>query len=370
LSTKSIKKTNNQDVHSNIFITMNKEERQQHIIQLIEQSDRKQMFGTREFAELFGVSEMTVRRDLQELSLEGLLRRQHGGAQKMRPHRKQRDREIGFLLVSKTGKYSDPFFNAVLEGADRKIQELGYRITYINKHTEVSTAAHVRDILKEYPVDGMIIVGPPVGLEGIEYLQVNVRAALVGSINFVGTDHDAITFDGYNGIRQMVAHLVKRGYRRLGFITGNRDFRERGFIAAVAEHGLPADADLCVTVPFGLDGWTPELGHTGARLLMGLSKPPDAIVCASDRIAIGAIQWLHQHNLRVPDDIAVTGVDNILESAFTAPSLTTVHVHKQLMGELAAERVIKRIENPQEIPLLIETPTDLVIRQSCGSEGP
>lgn len=95
---------------------------------------------------------------------------------------------------------------------------------------------------------------------------------------------------------------------------------------------------------------------------MQMPNPPDAIVCASDLIAIGAIQWLHQHNLRVPDDVAVTGFDDIAESAFTIPPLTTVHVHKQLMGELVAERVVKRIENEQEIPLFIQTPTHLVIR--------
>jgi LacI family transcriptional regulator len=101
---------------------------------------------------------------------------------------------------------------------------------------------------------------------------------------------------------------------------------------------------------------------------MQLSNPPDAIVCASDRIAIGEIQWLHQHGLHVPDDVAVTGFDDLPESAFTIPSLTTVHIHKQLMGELAAERVARRIENENEIPLFIQTPTHLVIRQSCGNE--
>jgi len=98
-----------------------------------------------------------------------------------------------------------------------------------------------------------------------------------------------------------------------------------------------------------------------------LSKPPDAIVCASDLIAIGAIQWLHQHNIRVPNDIAVTGFDDIPESAFTTPALTSVHVHKHLIGELAVERVVKRIEDPAVIALRIQTPTHLVIRQS--SEG-
>jgi len=70
----------------------------------------------------------------------------------------------------------------------------------------------------------------------------------------------------------------------------------------------------------------------------------------------------------VPDDVGVTGFDDITESAFTAPSLTTVHVHKQLIGVLAAERVVKHIENEKEIPLFIQTPTKLVIRRSCGDE--
>jgi DNA-binding LacI/PurR family transcriptional regulator len=360
---------NNIHVQSNILSTMNKEERQNHIVQLIEKSDGQHMFGTREIADLFGVSEMTVRRDLQELSQEGLLRRQHGGALSMRPVREVHRPEIGILLVSKTGKYTDPFFNAVLEGADRKLQELGYRIAYINTQAEVNTAAHARDLLQSNAVSGIILVGPPVGTESIEYLNVNLRAVLIGTIESLGTDYDAITFDGYNGMRKMVDHLVKQGYRRLGFITGNYDSRSRGFTDAVKEHNLPVEADLCVVVPFGLDGWTPELGHTGAQQLMQLSNPPDAIVCASDRIAIGAIQWLHHHNFRVPDDIAVTGFDNITESAFTAPALTTVHVHKQRMGELAAERIVKRIENAQEIPLLIQTPTHLVVRASSGGKN-
>ena len=183
-----------------------------------------------------------------------------------------------------------------------------------------------------------------------------------------GPDLDTITFDGYRGMSEMINHLVELGYCRLGFITGLYDLRQKAYIDRVKAHGLPDDNDLCVVLPFGLDGWTPELGQLGAEKLMQLPDPPDAIVCASDRIAMGAIQWLHQHNLRVPDDIAVTGFDNLAESAFTVPPLTTVHVYKQLMGELAAQRAVKRIENEHEVPLFIQTPTHLVIRQSCGSE--
>jgi DNA-binding LacI/PurR family transcriptional regulator len=341
---------------------LNKAERQSHILQLIEEANSQNLLGTRELADRFGVSEMTVRRDLQELSQEGLLRRHHGGAASA-----QR-KEIGILLVSRAGKYSDPFFNALLEGADRKLQELGYRIAYINTRTEVGTAAAARELLRSHAVSGIIFVGPSLGAECLDYLKANMRV-LIGTIYPISADYDTITFDGYNGIKQMVNHLIQRGYRRLGFVAGATDFRQHAFHDTVVEHGLAADPELSVIVPHGFDGWTRELGHVGAEQLMQLANPPEAIVCASDLIAIGAIQWLHQHNYRVPDDIAVTGFDDIPESAFTVPPLTTVHVHKQFMGELVAERIVKRIENEQEIPLFIQTPIHLVIRTSCGSKN-
>ena len=360
-------KTNNINVRSNTLTHMNKEERQNHILQLIDQSSDHQKFGTRELAEQLGVSEMTVRRDLQELSQDGLLRRQHGGATPLRQALDHQLKEVGIVLVSTTGKYADPFFNAILEGVDHKLLELGYRIAYINTRSQISTAAQAQDMLRTHPVEGIILFGY-VGEESIEYLRSNVRA-LIQTTDAVSPEVATIGFDGYRGIQEMVNHLVKRGYRRLGFISGKYDIRQQAFMDSVKAHHLADDEELCITVPYGLDGWTPELGHVGARRLTQLSNPPDAIVCASDRIAIGTIQWLHQHGYHVPEDIAVTGFDNIPESAFTAPSLTTVHVHKQLMGELAAERVVKHIENPDEIPLFIQTPTHLVIRQSCGSQG-
>jgi LacI family transcriptional regulator len=104
-------------------------------------------------------------------------------------------------------------------------------------------------------------------------------------------------------------------------------------------------------------------------MLMEQHQPPDAIDCASDHIAIGAMQWLNQNGYRVPDDVAITGFDNIPGSEFTIPPLTTVHVHKELMGALAVERAIRQIENPGEVPLQITTPTSIVIRQSCGATG-
>src|SRR5689334_22401952 len=258
---------------------MNKEERRNRIIQLIEESDNQQIFGTGKLAQHLGVSEMTIRRDLQELSQEGLLLRQHGGARPMRRQPEAQRRGVGILLISR-GKYSDPFFNAVLEGVDVKLQELGYRIAYINTHAEINTAAQAHKLFQSTAVDGLIMVGPALATEPFEYLKANMRV-LVVTAGSIGPDYDAVTMDGYNGIRQIVDHLFGRGYRRLGFITGNYDFRQEGYIDALAAHGLVFDRELCVTVPFGIEGWTPQLGHIGTQQLMQLNKPPDAILCAS-----------------------------------------------------------------------------------------
>jgi len=349
---------------------MKKQQRQNSVLNLLEQDGNDRVVSTRELAERLGVSQMTIRRDLHELAQAGLIQRQHGGA--TLPRRQatppERHRQIGILLTSGKDKYLDPFFNEVLQGADRKLQELGYRTAYIFSFAEVHTREQARNLLHDYLVDGIILIGAHFS-RSVEYLKENVRV-LVSTNYSLGPDHDAILLDGYTGIYALVDHLAKLGRQRLGFITGYRDSREEGFIRGVKANNLPDDPELRVRlVQSGFESWKPQLGQRGAAILMSQKNPPDAIVCASDRIAIGAMQWLHQNGFRVPDDVAVTGFDNISDSEFTIPPLTTVHVHKELIGALAAERAIRRIENPNEIPLQIVTPTSVIIRRSCGAVG-
>ena len=346
---------------------MKKEHRHEAILEQIEKASAQRILSTRELADYFDVSEMTIRRDLQELAAEGLIQRKHGGATS--PRRRvfsERHNQIGIFLVSHQEKYTDPFFNEVLEGADRKIQELGYQTTYVLTYADVPTGKQVRDLLRRHTVDGVLLIGTQ-HAESIEHLM-NAAPVLVSVSGSLGPEHDAILLDGCTGIRQVVDHLAKLGRSRLGFITGFCDSREQGFIEGVQGNKLPDDPELRIRVEPGFEGWIPPLGERGTEILMNLKTPPDAIVCGSDRLAIGAIQWLHQHGIQVPHDIAVTGFDNIASSGFTVPPLTTVHVHKQAMGALAAERVIQQIENADEIPLQIVTPTSLVVRQSCGND--
>ncbi|MBN1562338.1 MAG: DeoR/GlpR family transcriptional regulator [Anaerolineae bacterium] len=348
---------------------MNKKQlRQKAIIDLMQSLTGEQLLKTTEIAEQLDVSEMTIRRDLQELEAAGQIERQHGGVIIPQPDAPLPTLyRVGILLVSRDMKFSDPFFNEVIEGLDCKLHDLRCHIQYIRTSADVETIEQSRLLLTTDPVDGIITIGVKRSAS-ITYLQQNAPK-LVTIIDSLGEKHDTILFDGAGGIQKIVDHLYRLGKRRLGFVTGYYDDREQGFIDAIARLELDDDPALRVTITYDQPkGWSPVVGEEAAEKLLNLSHPPEAIVCASDRLAIGVMQRLHQYGLRVPDDIAVTGVDNISDAAYTIPPLTTVHVHKKLIGALAAERLVRQMENPDEVPLQICAPTHLVIRESCGSQ--
>lgn len=349
-------------------LEMNKEERHNTIRQLISQNKNQQLLGTKKLADHFGVSEMTIRRDLKELEEVGLLRRYHGGAvvaDNTEPSAiPGKSYEIGIIVLAERGKYANPFTNDVLEGIDIAVQSAGSRTVFTRSLIGVHTAAQAQALLQAYPIDGLILIGSQ-RRESVQFLMDNIPH-IVSGCSVLDRAHDAILIDSFNGIKDMVQHLASLGHRRIAFITGNRDDRQKGYLAGLREFNPEQDDDLCIVTDFGLEAWNPKHGSQCAGELMNLDNPPDAIICASDRLAMGAIHWLHKNNYRVPHDIAVTGFDNIAESEYTSPPLTTVHVHKRKMGELIGRRLIRRMDDPEEIALKVYTPTSLIIRESCG----
>lgn len=344
---------------------MNKSKRQDLILQQLLDAAPRQLHATSELAQQFGVSESTIRRDLQHLADSGLLQRQYGGAQLPQSAHSSDLGAVGVLLVSRIDKYRDPFYNMVLEGVDRALERHGYHIAFVKTLHEIGTTAQAERLLDSFDIKGLILLGTD-DSESIAYLRQHF-SPIVTMTDKRDIEDDLVIFDGARGIHMMVRRLANLGYRRLAYISGYADIRYSGFCNGLADHDLPHDPSLHQILTPGPSGWTPDLGERGARILMAQSPKPDAIVCASDRLAIGAMAWLQRNGYRIPEDIAVTGFDNIPEAEFTFPPLTTIHVHKVLLGEIAAERLAKRLGNPAEVYLKITTPTSLVIRQSCGA---
>lgn len=353
------------------IVTMNKQARHSHILARIGADPAESALSTRDLADEFGVSEITMRRDLQELAAAGLIQRRHGGV--IKPQTAPATlRNVGIIVVSYRGKFSNPFFNELLEGADSELETRGYRSAFVKTFVDVSTPAQVQELGRLYAVDGLLVIG---GFDHAKYqLWKTLTPNIVTVPTTVSPELDVVAIDSHYGMRMMVKHLAELGHTRIGFIMGHEhtdrvDMRLPGYRAGIADHGFAHDPTIVYEAIHSLERLPTKIGQSGAQKLMGLAHPPDAIMCSSDLIALSAMQWLQSQGYRVPEDVAVTGFDNIIDSSIAYPPLTTIHVHKRLLGRLAAEQLQRRIEHPDDPPLRIVTPTSLVIRRSCGATG-
>ena len=171
-----------------------------------------------------------------------------------------------------------------------------------------------------------------------------------------------VTIDNVRASEQVVEHLASLGHRRIATITGQLNIRDgadrlQGYKNGLERVGLPLDPQLIYPGQFSRDS-----GYNGIKHLLHLK--PDAIVCGGDTVAIGAIEAIHEAGLRVPDDIAVIGFDDLDVALKSNPPLTTIRHSVQHIGEVAAQLLIDLIEGKVQSPHHIVLPTELVVRQS------
>jgi LacI family transcriptional regulator len=179
---------------------------------------------------------------------------------------------------------------------------------------------------------------------------------------------DVVTADNRSGSAALITHLVEdHGLRRLYHVEGPPtapDARERSL---ALDQVLRAHPDCELVGSFR--GSFAVLGgeEAGEKLLaMPAQAWPDAVVCANDQTAIGVLQAFTRGGVRVPDQVAVVGFDDIYPGSLFNPSLTTVHQPMRLLGERACARLLDRIARPSLRPKVELLPTELVLRSSCG----
>ena len=130
------------------------------------------------------------------------------------------------------------------------------------------------------------------------------------------------------------------------------------------KHGLPAEPDLCEE-----GDWTPESGAAAMDVLIERVRDLDAVVVANDRMALGAMHVLRGRGIRIPDDLAITGFDDIEEAAWFAPPLTSVEQPLAEMGRQAVQRLRGEFEGTESAPTAIHLRAELMIRESTIGSG-
>lgn len=223
--------------------------------------------------------------------------------------------------------------------------------------------------LRQHVIDGLVFSPLTMTASEISAAAGSTPMVLLGERDAPSTvDH--VVIDNVVAAREATEHLIGLGRRRIAAVgapfevsTGTGSLRLRGYRVALEEAGLE---DAALVVPTGR-----LLRHNGAEAadrLMELPHPPDALFCFNDVIAFGAIHALRRRGVSVPDDVAVVGFDDVEESSYSNPTLTTVRPDKLGIAETAVQRLVSRLEDPESHrPDEVVIPHELVVRESSGA---
>lgn len=279
-------------------------------------------------------------------------------------------RIIGFVVRQNMDQASvDHFLPQVLNGLSQSSAALGYHVLFEAISPDMNDGAYAK-LIRERHVDGIILSGPRV--DDTELLRIHAEGlpiVLLGQ--FPHTDISFVDVDNINGAERATRYLIDLGHRRIAMITNaplvytaSAD-RLTGYRRALAAAGIDYDKSLVEEGDF-----SPHGGEAKMNELLSRKPRPTAVFVASDTVALGALQAIRAHGLRVPDDIAVVGFDDIYLSEFLDPPLTTIRLPAFALGWNAAETLIHQINEgvpPHPKNTLLQT--ELIIRQSCGSKA-
>jgi DNA-binding LacI/PurR family transcriptional regulator len=177
-----------------------------------------------------------------------------------------------------------------------------------------------------------------------------------------------VDVDNAQGARKAVNHLLELGHRRIAIITNAplayaaSHQRLEGYLTALQGADLAYDEELVRQGNFD-----EESGYAAISELMALGEPPTAVFVASDMVAMGALRALHEAGIRVPQEVALVGFDDITAARFITPALTTIHVPTFGLGWGAAELLIRIIDQDQPRDVHVRLDTELVVRETCGA---
>jgi LacI family transcriptional regulator len=178
-----------------------------------------------------------------------------------------------------------------------------------------------------------------------------------------------VSVDNYLGGKMAMCHLLEQGFRNIGHISGPLDWWEARQRMTAWKDAL-ADAGLEWRDEFWMEGnWSPSSGSQAIEKLFEQYPSMDAVFAANDQMALSVLQAAHQRGLRIPEDFGVVGFDNIAESAYFWPALTTIQQDQYDVAKVAVEEIIKIIEagwqgmEPIQLKSIKLAPT-LVVRQS------
>lgn len=261
----------------------------------------------------------------------------------------------------------NPFFSGLVSGVESQAYSKGYSVFLCNTNEDSEQEQSVLASLEEKMIDGLILCSSRLPDDALRTTVERFPAVVLVSRQLPDAKVGTVLIDDAHGGEQVVEHLLRGGRRRIGVVAGplvslSSQQRLVGYQRALDHHGLRYDAGLvyhCRPIQ--------EEAAEAIRHLFSRYPDLDALVCHNDLVAVSALQICKQKGVRVPEDVAVVGYDDIPIAAWVTPSLTTCRVDRFELGSQAMGLLLKQIHSNHHENTIVICP-ELVVRQSAPSQ--
>lgn len=318
-----------------------------------------------------GISSETRERVLEIAKNSGYVPRPRANASE------HNGKSLTFLAFTNSGfvpeeYYQQPFFRELIHHIEDGCRSNGYALRFSTIHKE----HFERDILavaEDSQSDGYILLGTNLNSYEIAEVVGRLGPNLVVLDNcFDALPISCVGINNVMGAYQAGEHICKLGHQQIGYIASNiriHNFEERrdGFSKALHAHGMTLSDEHRFAVAPTMLSSQESLKDQFRSYMQSGRKLPTAFFCECDYIAISALKTLSELNISVPEQISIVGFDNITESQIVSPELTTVHVDKKRMAQLAVEQVIALLVTTEETARVkIKVDTQFILRKSTS----
>jgi LacI family transcriptional regulator len=275
-------------------------------------------------------------------------------------------RVLAVLLPALRHGFGDAYFGELISGVCDKAGKMGYKVMLEQAKPEfIKERRHIEMYERRF-VDGILAMGVSDRHSFLSEFASRKYPLVVTDNYFTGLwDLDHVVCDYTQGAVQLMDYLAQLGHQKIGLIHGYSGVRTARDIAQVFE-SKQTERGLDASASWRQDGrFTEEGGANAAAALLSAHPDMTAIVAGNDKMALGAMHYFYSRGIEVPNQISVVGFDDLQQSAYVRPSLTTVHLPLYELGSIACERLIERIHGSID-RVGEKLKTYLVVRASTG----
>ncbi|NOZ48585.1 MAG: LacI family transcriptional regulator [Chloroflexi bacterium] len=270
------------------------------------------------------------------------------------------------MLAVMVPRVENPFYPHFARAIQDAAEQAGFEAIIYSTNNELAREKKFMNVILSRGIDGVVMQTYQLHSDDLETLvSANVSVVIHGETPthpFV----DNIVMDEARAVQELVTYLIQKGHRRIATIAGPEEtwagrLRKDAYLTTLRAHGIPIDESLIITAKYRRG-----FGARAMQSLLELDRPPTAVFAANDFLAVDALLYAVDAGLKIPDDVAIVGFDDIPEAIIVRPRLTTVRKDVEMIGATAVRMLIERLESEEPLPARVEIlPHRIIVRDSA-----